>query len=184
VGKKMKALIVYGTRYGTAAEIAEEIVKIMESEGIEVDLADSKGLKDFDVSPYNLVVVGSGIKMGKWTKNSLKFLKDNKFALADKKVALFVSCGAANDEKTVDEGREKYLENVAAENLAGKPVALGLFGSVYDPDAKHGLLFKLTNRFIKKEMEKQGIDNNKLHDYRDWEEIRAWARGLAEMVNQ
>jgi|GEM_PF-5823431 len=29
-GIKMKALIVYGTRYGTAAEIAEEIGKVIE----------------------------------------------------------------------------------------------------------------------------------------------------------
>jgi menaquinone-dependent protoporphyrinogen oxidase len=39
----MKVLIVYGTRYGTAAEIAEEIKKVIEREGIEVDLADSRG---------------------------------------------------------------------------------------------------------------------------------------------
>lgn len=174
----MKALIVYGTRYGTAAEIAEEIGKIMENEGAEVDLVDSRSLKDCDVSPYDLVVVGSGIKMGKWTKGSLKFLKGNKSELLSKKVALFVTCGAANDEKTMAEGQEKYLNEVALKYLSGKPVALGLFGSVYDPDAKHGLLFKFTNRFIKKELEKQGIDINVRHDYRNWDEIRTWARDL------
>jgi menaquinone-dependent protoporphyrinogen oxidase len=178
----MKALVVYGTRYGTAAEIAEELARVIKEEGIEVDLVDARGIEDCDVSPYDLVVVGSGIKMGKWTKKSLKFLKDNKIALTDKKVALFVTCGAANDEKTVAEGWEKYLKKVAAENLAGKPVDLGLFGSVYDPDAHHGLLFKLTNRAIKKELEKKGIDPSKRHDYRDWDEIRAWARGLADML--
>jgi len=180
----MKALVVYGTRYGTAAEIAEEIARVIKEEGIEVDLVNARGIKDCDISPYDLVVVGSGIKIGKWTKKTLKFLKDNKFAIADKKVALFVTCGAANDEKTVDEGWDKYLKKVASENLAGKPVDLGIFGSVYDPDAKHGLLFKLTNRSIKKELEKQGIDTSKRHDYRDWDAIRAWARGLTDILNQ
>ena len=66
----MKALIVYGTRYGTAAEIAEEIRKIIENEGAEVDLADSRGLKDCNISPYDLMIVGSGIKIGKWTKKT------------------------------------------------------------------------------------------------------------------
>jgi menaquinone-dependent protoporphyrinogen oxidase len=180
----MKALVVYGTRYGTATEIAEEIARVIKDEGIEVDLADARGLKDCDVYPYDLVVVGSGIKMGKWTKGSLKFLQNNKSALADKKVALFVTCGAANDEKTADEGWEKYLKKVAAENLIHEPVDLGLFGSVYDPDAKHGMLFKFTMRFIKKDLEKQGIDTSKRLDYRDWDGIRAWARGLADMLNQ
>jgi menaquinone-dependent protoporphyrinogen oxidase len=32
----MKALIVYGTRYGTATEIAEEIVKVLEDENVDV----------------------------------------------------------------------------------------------------------------------------------------------------
>lgn len=178
----MKALIVYGTRYGTAEEIAEEIARVIKKEGIEVDLANAREIKNFNVSPYDLVVVGSGIKMGKWTKESLKFLKENKSTLIDKKVALFVSCGAANKEETREEGWENYLKKIAEENLAGEPVDLGLFGSVYDPDAKHGLMYKLTERFIKKDLEEQGIDTSKRHDYRDWDGIRGWARGLADRL--
>ncbi len=174
----MKALIVYGTRYGTAAEIAEEIGRVMEAEGAEVDVVNSKGLKGCDVSPYDLVVVGSGIKIGKWTGESLKFLKKNKDDLKNKKVALFVSCGAANEEKSRSEGQEKYLDEVARKYLTGKPVATGLFGSVYDPDARHGLMYKFTMKHIKEELEKQGIDTSKPHDFRDWDGIRAWARSL------
>ena len=125
----MKALIVYGTRYGTATEIAQEIGRIMESEGIEVDIKDARSLKNFDISPYELVVVGSGIKMGKWTKKSLKFLKENQEELATKKVAVFVTCGAANEEKNRAEGQEKYLDQVANKQLLHAPVATGLFGS-------------------------------------------------------
>lgn len=178
----MKALIVYGTRYGTAAEIAEEIAKVMENEGVEVSIADSKGLKNCDVTPYDLVIVGSGIKMGKWTKESLKFLQNNKSTLKSKKVALFVSCASANEEKSRAEGQEKYLDEIAAEYLSSKPVALGLFGSVYDPNAKHGLMYKMTNRFMRKELEKQGIDTSMRYDFRNWEEIRAWARELAKQL--
>lgn len=179
----MKALIVYGTRYGTAAEIAEEMSRVMKDEGAEVDLMDSKGLKNFDVTPYDLVVVGSGIKMGKWTKNALNFLKNNKKTLATKNVALFVSCGAANEEKSRAEGQEKYLDDVANRYLLNEPVATGLFGSVYDPEAKHGLMYKFTRGFIKKELEKQGIDTTKRHDYRDWDAIMAWAHDLVNTTS-
>ncbi|EKQ53670.1 MAG: flavodoxin [Methanobacterium sp. Maddingley MBC34] len=180
----MKALVVYGTRYGTAAEIAEEIARVIKEEGVEVDLVDARGMKDCDISPYDLVVVGSGIKMGKWTKKSLKFLQNNKSSLAEKKVAIFVSCGAANEEDSRTEGQEKYLDEVAAKNLVNQPVATGLFGSVYDPDAKHGIVFNLTNRFIKKDLEKKGLDITKRHDYRDWEGIRTWARDLAGSIKK
>jgi menaquinone-dependent protoporphyrinogen oxidase len=173
----MKALVVYGTRYGTAEEIAEEIAKVLKDEDLDVDLVNAKGLKNCDVSPYELLVVGSGIKMGKWTKESMNFLKKNKDKLSNKKVALFVSCGAANEEKSIPGGQEKYLDNVANENLIKAPIATGLFGSVYDPNPK-GLMSKFVNRFIKKEMEKQGKDTSERVDYRDWDEIRAWTKNL------
>jgi menaquinone-dependent protoporphyrinogen oxidase len=180
----MKALVVYGSRYGTAAEIAEEIARVIKEEGVDVDLVDARGIKDCDVSSYDLVIAGSGIKMGKWTKKSLKFLQNNKESLTSRKVAIFVSCGAANEEKSRAEGQEKYLDEVATKNLINEPVATGLFGSVYDPDAKHGIVFNLTNRFIKKDLEKKGLDITKRHDYRDWDEIRAWAHNLANMLKE
>jgi menaquinone-dependent protoporphyrinogen oxidase len=55
----MKALVVYGTRYGTAAEIAAEIARVIKEEGIETDLVDARSIKDRKVSSYDLVVVGS-----------------------------------------------------------------------------------------------------------------------------
>ena len=172
----MKALVVYGTRYGTAAEIAKEIAKVLEDEHLEVDLVNTKRLKNCDISPYDLLVVGSGIKMGKWTKESMNFLKNNKESLSNKKVALFVSCGAANDKKTIPEGQKKYLDKVAMENLTNPPIATGLFGRAYDPNAKI-LMIKFVNR-LKKEMEKQGKDTSQRVDYRDWDEIRAWTKNL------
>ena len=174
----MKALIIYGTRYGTATGIAEEISKVLKEENVDVDLVNAREKKELDVTSYDLVVVGSGIKMGKWTKETMNFLKKNKDALSKTKVALFVTCGAANEEKTIAEGQEKYLDNIAKENIINEPIATGLFGSVYDPNAKQGLIFKLVNRSIKKELEKQGKNPNKRYDYRNWDEIRAWARNL------
>jgi menaquinone-dependent protoporphyrinogen oxidase len=179
----MKALVVYGTRYGTATGIAEEIAKVLREEKFDTDLMDARKLKNCDVSPYDLVVIGSGIKMGKWTKGSINFIKKNKESLAKRNVAIFVTCGAANEEKTREEGQEKYLDDFAKENLINPPVATGLFGSVYDPNAKHGLIFKMVNRSIKKELEKQGKDTSVRHDYRNWDEIRIWTKNLTKEIN-
>jgi menaquinone-dependent protoporphyrinogen oxidase len=59
---------------------------------------------------------------------------------------------------------------------------MGLFGSVYDPNAKHGLMYKMTTGFIRKDLEKKGMDTSKRIDLRNWEEIHAWARGLSDMM--
>lgn len=72
---------------------------------------------------------------------------------------------------------------MAAENLEGEPVDMGLFGSVYDPNAKHGLTYKLaTKLIIKKQLDKEGIDTSKRIDFGNWDQIREWARGLADML--
>lgn len=179
----MKALIVYGSRYGTAAEIAREIADVIEKQGVEVTLENVKDIKkNFDITSYELVVVGSGIKMGKWTKQSLKFLKNNKNALKEKKVAIFVSCSAANEEKSRDMGWNDYLKKVADQNLINEPVEMGLFGSKYDPEAKKGMMYKMTMKFWKKDLEDKGFDTSKPHDFRDWDEIRRWARNLVDLI--
>lgn len=177
----MKALIAYGSRYGSAAEIAAEIGNVMENEGVEVDVVNLRKNKAADIQQYDLIVVGSGIKMAKWTKEPLKLLKKNKSALQDKDVAIFASCGAPlGGEEKIEEARELYLEKVARENLLGKPVSMGLFGGVFDPDADHGFVYKMAMKMAKKEFEEKGIDTSKRYDYRDWDEIRTWACNLAK----
>ena len=39
-------------------------------------------------------------------------------------------------------------------------------------------MIRFINRFIKKEMEKQGKDTSQRMDYRDWDEIRSWTKNL------
>lgn len=176
----MKALVIFGTRYGTAKEISEKIVEILKDENLEVDLINSDDKTNLAVDNYDLVVVGSGIKMGKWTKNTLNFLKKNRKKLSNRKVALFVSCGAANEEKNKAEAQEKYLDNVATKYLDSEPISTGLFGGIYDPNADHGLLYKLVKRNIEKEMIKMGQDPTKKHDYRDWDAITQWTIDLTK----
>lgn len=177
----MKALIAFGSRYGSSTEIAEEIGKIMENQGVEVNLVNLRKNKVDNINNYDLIVVGSGIKMGKWTKEPLKFLNKNKSTLQDKKVALFVSCGAPlNGKEKMDEAMELYLEKIAKESLSGEPVSMGLFGGVFDPNANNGLMYKMAMKMAKKGFEEKGVDTSKRYDYRDWDEIRHWARKLAD----
>ncbi len=132
-----RALIVYGTRYGATASTSEEIAGVLRQEDIDVQVANAKTDKIRDIAEYDLVIVGSGIKINKWTGEAEEFLKDFQKDLAGKKVALFVSCGhgcKAENQGNADviaEFRGKYLEEKAAKyNLL--PIALGFFGGFQD----------------------------------------------------
>ena len=58
----MKALIVYGTRYGATTGTSDEIAKVLREEGFEVRVANVKKEKIEDISEYELVIVGSGMR--------------------------------------------------------------------------------------------------------------------------
>jgi len=181
---KVKALIAYGTRYGATIGTSEEIAKVLREEGFEVRVANFGNEKVKDVSEYELVIVGSGMRMGKWTDEADDFLKKFRKELEQKKLALFVST-----MKTVSE-REGKIDDVAKMRKTGledkvaqynlHPIALGFFGGVLDFN-KMGFIFRRTMGFLKPQLEKDGFKETQpdLYDLRDWDEIRNWARELA-----
>ena len=184
-----KALIVYGTRYGATAMTSEEIAEVFRQEGLDVKVVNLKDEKVKDISDYDLVVVGSGIRIGKWTKEPQKFLKKFQKDLAKKKVALFVCCGAARpideagkDETKMQEAKTKYLDEKAAKyNL--QPVAFGFFGGVYNFN-RVSRLFRAFMASIKPQLEEAGVPETEpgLYDTRDLDAIRSWAKELAQKI--
>ena len=183
-----KALIVYGTRYGASASTSEEIAKTLRQEGLEVRIVNAKEEKVKDTADYDLIIVGSGIQINRWTSEPESFLKHFQKELEKKKLALFVCCGSA--APALDEGKpdgpekakRKYLEEKAAKyNL--HPVALGFFGGVYN--------YNKMPWFAKKAMEasRPKIEaafketQPGIYDTRDLNAIRTWAEELAKLMN-
>jgi menaquinone-dependent protoporphyrinogen oxidase len=74
----IKALIVYGIRYGAAASTSKDIAETLRQEGIDVRVVNAKEDKVKDITEYELVIVGNGIQIGRWTKEPEKFLKNFK----------------------------------------------------------------------------------------------------------
>lgn len=152
----------------------------------DVRVLNAKEEKVDDISEYDLVVVGSGMKIGKWTAEAEDFLKKFKKELAKKKVAIFVSSGVQaileHEGKTEEAGkaRREYLEEKAAK-YSLQPIALGLFGGVWDYN-KMGFFFKKTMSPFKQNIEAAGFKETEpeVYDTRDWDAIRSWAKELAQ----
>jgi menaquinone-dependent protoporphyrinogen IX oxidase len=184
-----KALIVYGTRYGATASTSEVIAEVLRNEGIDVRVVNAKQDKVKDIAEYELAIVGSGIQINRWTKEPEKFLKKFQKELAKKKVALFVCCGSTEplDDKvdkaeSIEKARTKYLEEKAAKyNL--QPIALGLFGGVYNFN-EVSWLFRKFMESIKPQLEEAGVPQTKpgLYDTRDLDAIRSWSKEVARKV--
>ncbi len=180
-----KVLIVYGTRYGATESTSAEIAKVLQGEGLEVKVVNAKKEKVKDISPYDLIIVGSGMQMGKWTVEPEQFLNQFQKQLANKKVAIFVSSAAQalleHEKKTeeIENNRKQNLEEKTAK-YSLQPISMVTFGGVWDFN-KMNFIFRKTLASFKPKIEAAGFKEIQpgLYDTRDWDAIRTWAKELA-----
>jgi menaquinone-dependent protoporphyrinogen oxidase len=175
----MRALVIYGTRWGGTVAIAEKIGETLKQQGFNAEVADAKKSPK-NIDKYDLVVVGSGLRADKWTKETMDFLQKNADVLRTKKTALFVSCQMADrtEVEVKEKAKNQYLQKTA-EQFGLKPVSLGFFGGFLDFNQSHGLIVDVMVRVNRKSLKKNGLDTTKVHDTRCWASIEAWTRELA-----
>jgi menaquinone-dependent protoporphyrinogen oxidase len=175
----VKALVAFGTKYGSTVEVAEAISQELANKGYDVELLDLRKNGEKSVKGFDLVVLGSSVFIGKWTKPAQQYIERNAADLAATKVALFVSCSDVLFPEKAEAAKKMYLEDMAASIPGCRPVAMGLFGGVID-FARYSALTRvlLAGVGTKKTLETRGVDTSAPYDYRDWEQIRTWAKAL------
>ena len=179
-----KVLIVYGTRYGATESSSYEIAKALQDEGLEIKVVNAKKEKVNDISGYDLIIVGSGMQMGKWTGEPENFLNRYQKELANKKVAIFISSAAQAlleyEKKAEEIGKNRqYLEEKAAK-YGLQPISMVIFGGFWDFN-KMNFIFRRTLSSFKPRIEAAGFKEIQpgLYDTRDLSGIRNWAKELA-----
>ena len=160
-----RTLVLYGSKYGSTAEIADAIADELRQAGVDVEVADAKAAPD--LGPFGTVVLGSAVYMGRWRPEARRFVKRHAPELVDREVWLF-SSGPVGDAKPDDTSRfadppfpKKYGPKVGAREHV-------VFGGRIDPESAG---------FMGRAMAKGWSDEQR--DLRDWDEIRAWARKIA-----
>ncbi len=152
--------------------------KVIQERGRQVDLVDlGKGKLTQDLQSYDLVVIGSGIQAGRWTKEPLELIKKNLESLSKTRVALFVLSGYAIDPANHDMVQSEYLDNVVGEIPGFMPVATTFFAGVFDLKKYNFAVRRLVKSLLKQQV---GPDEEvpERIDSRDWDKIREWTAGL------
>ncbi|MBU6997861.1 MAG: hypothetical protein HXS41_06810 [Theionarchaea archaeon] len=184
-----KVLIAYGSRFGSTEEIARKIGEVIVTEGVESELVDlRKTKKGRWPSPSNFdgVLVGSGIKIMKWTKEAESFLKVNSdyFKEGGTPLGLFVSCLSRVTEG--EEGGKEYLVKIM-ETLGIHAVLYEAFGAVLDFSSSSRMDFlnkKMLRMGMKEASKEKGLvfDENGRNDYREWEQIEEFAKKFVSLI--
>ena len=155
-----RILIVYSTRAGTTAHVANLLSNQFRKLGHDVSVASASAGPG--PSGEDLFVVGSGILAGNWNREALEWLAQHRDAM-DSRVALFNVCLAAQDPAKRDEA---LGYNAEAEAII-EPVASQAFSGRYTPE-KVPLLQRLLLRVLRKHSQ----------DHLDPTAIAGWAREL------
>lgn len=98
----MKTLIAFSSKYGAAKKCAELVQKGLKH---DVNLVNLKSGYSIDMKEYDTVIIGGSIYAGRFQKEAIKFIDNNKEDLLTKKIGLFTCCK--------DEGKKaiEYMEN-------------------------------------------------------------------------
>ena len=159
-----RVLVAYASKHGSTAEIAEAVAGEIRAGGHEVDCLEAGSTHS--IEGYDAVVIGSAVYIKRWRGDAKHFLRKHADELAGMPFWVF-SSGPTGDPADDDP------EWVEPPRIMRKAEELGVrehvvFGGRVPPEGG-GIPGKGMRNSVPPEFQ----------DRRDWDEIRAWARGIA-----
>jgi menaquinone-dependent protoporphyrinogen oxidase len=155
-------LVAYGSTNGSTADIAARIGEVLTKEGLTVDLRPAANVADLGL--YDAVVLGSGLYAGRWHRDARRFARRHRKALAERPVWLFSSGPLDASASERDIPPTPGVRRIADRTDARGHITFGgrLEGSV------------------KGRMARMLVRSGKGGDFRDFEQITAWAAEVAQ----
>ncbi|MFX0051846.1 MAG: flavodoxin domain-containing protein [Candidatus Hodarchaeota archaeon] len=180
-------LVVYASRYGSTAEIAQEIAETLEKNEMDVELIDLKdGVKIPSLDNYDGILVGTGIRMGRWTKEALKFLKQKREILRNKSLGVFISSGEAANPNTYEKAKKKYIDKILLNiGINSERVMREAFGGIFDFSMNSNYNYiekKILQRIAQSGDDGFIVHDGTLNDFRNWQRIRNWATDFSNTI--
>ncbi len=171
---KTNVLITYSSGYGATKEVAEEIGNVLQNhKNFNVT---AKSIHDCeDIEQFDAIVLGSSVRADRPLANARDFFSTHRYALTQKKLALFVVSITASTPHGVDVAKNEYVTQLHDRYPWLSPVSIAAFGGKVDFDKLNPVMKSL----VRNVMKEKGVDGNGSFDARNWDDIRAWAKQLA-----
>jgi menaquinone-dependent protoporphyrinogen oxidase len=162
-----KILILYASRAGSTAEIANAIGQQLCSAGFSAEVRPIEQASTLD--GYAAVVLGSAVRYGTWLPEMVKFMERQKPALQKLPAAFFTVCMKASQHSA--SAKTEMAQYSSAARAVFTPKTETFFAGKIDL-AKLSFFDRLMVKAVK----------SPVGDLRDWAAIRAWAGELAKLL--
>ncbi len=148
-----KTLVAYFSKGGASGMYAQIVAEVLGSHGHSVDLVNLEQRGKPDLTGYDNVVVGTGVRIGRVYRKGRKFLRREE--LGGKRLAIFLSSGIAVDDAA--QSKEKFLTPLLRKYELAPLMCDALPGKIPGPGGK-------------------------LEDKTDSQRARSWAEELASKL--
>ena len=164
-----RVLVVYATKYGATAGIAEKIGQVILQAGLETDVLPTDSVND--LAPYKAIVLGSAVYVGQWRKEAVAFLENNEKTMAKLPVWFFSSgpTGEGDPVQLMQGWRFPEALQPIADRVQPRDTAFF-----------HGAL-DMTKLSLAEKLLIKGI-KAPVGDFRDWDAIASWAAAIANAL--
>ena len=179
-----KYLVVYGTKEGQTAKIADKIGQVIREHGFEPDLYDaSKVPSTLSINDYCGVIIGSSIHILHWSNPAIRFAKRYKTSL-DKIPSAFFSVSMTMASKKEEERAklDPYVEDFFKKSGWHPKMTANFAGAM--AYTKYGWFTKwLMQKIAKSKGEIDDvIDTSKDCEYTDWNQVSKFANEFVDQV--
>lgn len=161
----MKVLVAVGSKYGSSRAVAKAIATTLEDQGFEVDLQDAADVRS--VMPFDAVILGSAVYGGLWRRDASALAKEHREALRKREVWTF----SVGMENVVVEGQPKDEAYAIADAIGAREHKR--FAGAIDRDK-----LNIGERALIRALDPP------LGDFRNFEEVNAWAQGIATQLRE
>src|SRR4051812_10245436 len=98
-----EVLVVHASKYGSVEEVARYVAAILRDAGATCDVVTARDAVDLE--GYDLIVLGTGLYMGRPHRDARHFLRDHHAALTHQPFAVFALGPLSNEQEEKDNVR-------------------------------------------------------------------------------
>jgi menaquinone-dependent protoporphyrinogen oxidase len=169
----VNVIVIHASRYGSTEGIAEFIAERLREQGLQAEARSVNSRPDPGM--YDAVVIGSGVYLGRWLKEAVEFVQQNREALAARPVWLFSSGPLTLPDGVALDDPQMEPKEIAGLRETIRPRDHRVFFGALDP-ARLGF----TQRALRRLPAARAVLPE--GDFRDWQNIEAWADGIAQSL--